>query len=59
MPDSNSTDFLVRSILKAKVSSIAHPSVDALKTYLLREWVKIPRKRCVPRSVISDKELTS
>ena len=31
-------------MLKAKVFSVAHPSVDALKTSLLREWVKIPKE---------------
>ena len=31
-------------MLKAKVSCVAHPSVDALKTSLLREWAKIPQE---------------
>ena len=32
------------SVLKSKVSSVAHPSVDVLKTSFLREWAKIPQK---------------
>ena len=33
------------SMLKAKVSSVAHPSFDALKTSLLREWAKTPQEK--------------
>ena len=44
MPDLNPMNFLVWSILKAKVCYVAHTSVDALKTSLMREWAKIPQK---------------
>ena len=40
----NPMDFSVWSMLKAKVSCVAHTIVDALKTSLLREWAKIPHK---------------
>ena len=33
-------DFSVWSMLKTKVAYVAHLSVDALKTSLLREWAK-------------------
>ena len=33
-----SPDFSPMNMLKAKISSVAHPSVDALKTSFLREW---------------------
>ena len=31
-------------MLKAKVASVAHPSVDALKTSLFNKWAKIPQE---------------
>ena len=51
-----SNGFLVWSMLKAKVSSLAHPSVNALKTSLLREWAKIPQETCMPQLLISDNQ---
>ena len=44
LPDFNTMNFSVWSLLKAKVCSVAHPSVDALKTSLLSEWAKIPQE---------------
>ena len=44
LPDLNPMDFSVRYILKAKVSCVAHTSVDTLKTSLLGEWDKIPQE---------------
>ena len=56
LPELNPIDFSVWSMLKAKVSAVAHPSVDDLKTSFLREWAKIPQEMlCVPWLVISDK----
>lgn len=43
-PDLNPMDFSVWFLLEAKVYSVAHPSVDALKTSLLSEWAKIPQE---------------
>ena len=43
-PDLNSMDFSMWSMLKAKVFSVTHLSVDALKTSLRREWSKITHK---------------
>ena len=40
-PDLNRMVFWF--MLKSKVSSVAHPSVDVLKTSFLREWAKIPQ----------------
>ena len=31
-------------MLKAKVSSVSHPSVDVLKTSFLKEWASIPEE---------------
>ena len=44
LPDLNPMDFSVWSMLKAKVSCVAHTSVDVLKTSLLRKWAKIPQE---------------
>ena len=41
-PDLNIINFLVCSMLKVKVSCVAHINVDALKTSLLRDWANIP-----------------
>ena len=41
LPDLNPMEFSVWSMLKAKISCVAHPSFDALKTCILREWAKI------------------
>ena len=43
-PNLNPVDFSVWSLLKAKVSSVAHSSAVAFKTSLLRECTKIPQK---------------
>ena len=39
-PSFNPMDFSVWSMLKVKDTSVAHPSVEALKPFLLREWFK-------------------
>ena len=44
MPDLNAMDFLVWSMLKTKVSCVAHTNVNVLKMSLLTEWAKIPQK---------------
>ena len=41
-PDLNRMDFSV--LLEANFCSVAHPSVDALKTSLQSEWAKIPQE---------------
>ena len=43
-PDLNHMDFSVWSSFEAKVFSDAHPTVDALKTYLHSKWAKIPQE---------------
>ena len=43
-PDLNPMDYSVWSMLKAKVSYVAYPSVDAWKRSLMREWAKISQK---------------
>ena len=43
-PDLNPLDFSVWSLLEVKVCSIAHPSIDALKQSLQRQWAKISQK---------------
>ena len=40
----NPMDFSMWFLLEAKVCSVAHPSVDALKTSLQIEWAKIPQE---------------
>ena len=38
-------DFFVWLMLKAKTCSVPHPSVDALKQSLQREWAKISQDK--------------
>ena len=43
-PDLNPMEFLLWSLLEAKICSVVHLSVDALKTSLQSEWSKIPQE---------------
>ena len=43
-PDSNPMDCSVWSLLEENVCSVAHLSVDALKTSLQSVWAKIPQE---------------
>ena len=46
-PDLNSINVLMWSMLKGKVSSVSHPSVDVLKTCRRENGLKYIRKQCM------------
>ena len=57
--DLNPMDFSVWSLLKVKICSVAHSSVDGLKTSLLSEWAKAINKKNVILLVSNNKFTTS
>ena len=44
-PDLNPLDFSIWSILETKACSSPHPTVEALKEKLVKEWTAIPQEK--------------